>query len=103
MGRKSSKIAVKKGAADRERGRVFTKALHDVAKALKSGGPDPAANFLLKIALDRCRKFNVPKDNIERAIKKGSGEGGENYEDVTYEGYGAGGGFGGDGGGGGGE
>lgn len=89
MGRKSAKIAVKKGAADKARGQVFTKALHDVAKAIKSGGVDPGTNFLLKIALDRCKKFNVPKDNIDRAIKKGLGGDGEGYEDITYEGYGA--------------
>lgn len=88
MGRKSAKIAGKKGAADKARSLVFTKALHDVAIAVKSGGGDPTTNFLLKIALDRCKKFNVPKDAIERAIKKGSGGDGAGYEDVTYEGYG---------------
>ncbi len=89
MGRKSAKIAVKKGAADKARGQVFTKALYDVAKAVKSGGGgDPDTNFSLKIALERCRKFNVPKDNVERAIKKGLGGDSEGYEDVTYEGYG---------------
>jgi len=88
MGRKSSKIAVKKNAADRARSLVFTKALHDVAKAVKSGGPDVASNFLLKIALDRCKKFNVPKDNLDRAIKKGLGGDGEGYQDINYEGYG---------------
>lgn len=88
MGRKSAKIAGKKGAADRARGQVFTKALYDVAIAVKSGGGDPATNFLLKIALERCRKFNVPKDNIDRAIKKGTGGDSDGYEDTTYEGYG---------------
>ncbi len=91
MGRKSSKIAAKKGAADKAKSRIYSKALHDVAKAIKSGGPDPDTNFLLKIALDRCRKFNVPKDNIDRAIKKGSGEGGDDYNEINYEGYGPGG------------
>ena len=88
MGRKSAKIAAKKGAADRAKSQVYTKALHDVALATKSGGPDPDTNFLLKIALERCKKFNVPKDNVERAIKRGQGGDGEGYEDVTYEGYG---------------
>ena len=88
MGRKSAKIANKKGAADKARGQVFTKALHDVATATKSRGGDPSTNFLLKIALDRCKKFNVPKDNIDRAIKRGLGGDNEGYEDVTYEGYG---------------
>ena len=91
MGRKSAKIAAKKGAADKAKSRIYSKALHDVSLAIKSGGPDPATNFLLKIALDRCRKHNVPKDNIERAIKKGSGEGGDDYSDINYEGYGPGG------------
>lgn len=89
MGRKSAKIAARKGASDNAKSRVYAKALHDVAIAIKSGGVDAGSNFLLKIALDRCKKFNVPKDAIERAIKKGSGEGGAGYEDVNYEGYGA--------------
>ncbi|MCO4753192.1 MAG: YebC/PmpR family DNA-binding transcriptional regulator [Bacteriovoracaceae bacterium] len=91
MGRKSAKIAQKKGAADRVKSQIYTKALHDVAIAVKSGGGDPDTNFLLKIALERCRKFNVPKDNIDRAIKRGMGGEGEGYSDITYEGYGAGG------------
>lgn len=91
MGRKSAKIAQKKGAADRAKSQVYTKALHDVVTAVKNGGGDPESNFLLKVALERCRKFNVPKDNIERAIKRGMGGDGAGYEDITYEGYGAGG------------
>lgn len=91
MGRKSAKIANKKGAADRQKSLIYTKALHDVAIAVKNGGPDPETNFLLKIALERCKKFNVPKDNIERAITKGSGGDGEGYQDISYEGYGPGG------------
>ncbi|MBC75883.1 MAG: YebC/PmpR family DNA-binding transcriptional regulator [Halobacteriovoraceae bacterium] len=91
MGRKSAKIAAKKGAADRAKSQIYTKALHDVATAVKSGGGDPDTNFLLKIALERCKKFNVPKDNIDRAIKRGLGGDGEGYSDITYEGYGAGG------------
>lgn len=88
MGRKSAKIAAKKGAADKQRGQVFTRALKDVYKAAKSGGTDPASNFLLKVALERCKKFNVPKDNIERALKKASGPDGVGFEDINYEGYG---------------
>lgn len=91
MGRKSAKIANKKGAADKAKSLIYTKALRDVNIAVKSGGVDPEANFLLKIALERCKKFNVPKDNIDRAIKKAQGGDGSNYEDVTYEGYGPGG------------
>lgn len=91
MGRKSAKIAQKKGAADKAKSQIYTKALHDVVAAVKRGGGDPESNFLLKVALERCRKFNVPKDNIERSIKRGLGGDGEGYEDITYEGYGAGG------------
>lgn len=91
MGRKSAKIAVKKGAADKARSQVYTKALNDVIIAAKSGGGEIESNFLLKIAMERCKKFNVPKDNIDRAIKRGLGGDGEGYEDITYEGYGPGG------------
>ena len=88
MGRKSAKIAVKKGKADRARGSVYTKALKDVFIASKSGSPEVATNFLLKVAVERCKKFNVPKDNIDKAIKKGQGTDGVGYEDINYEGYG---------------
>ena len=88
MGRKSAKIANKKGAADKLKSQVYTKALKDVTISAKSGGADPETNFLLKIAIERCKKNNVPKDNIERAIKKGLGGDGAGYEDITYEGYG---------------
>ncbi len=91
MGRKSAKIAAKKGAADKARGQVFTRALKDVFLASKSGSGDPDTNFLLKVAIDRCKKFNVPKDNIDRAIKKGQGGDGAGYVDINYEGYGPGG------------
>lgn len=87
MGRKSAKIAARKGAADKARGQVFTRALKDVFMAAKKGGPDPATNFLLKVALERAKKYNVPKDNIDKAIKKSQGEGGAGYEDINYEGY----------------
>ena len=88
MGRKSAKIANRKGAADKLKSQVYTKALADVTIAAKSGGGDPETNFLLKVAIERSKKFNVPKDNIERAIIKGTGGDGQGYEDVTYEGYG---------------
>lgn len=91
MGRKSAKIAARKGAADKAKGQVYTRALKDVFLASKSGSGDPDTNFLLKVAIDRCKKFNVPKDNIERAIKKGQGGDGAGYEDINYEGYGPGG------------
>ena len=91
MGRKSAKIAMKKGAADKARGQVYTRALKDVFKASKGGSPDPASNFLLKVAIERAKKMNVPKDNIEKAIKKGQGSDGVGFEDINYEGYGPGG------------
>ncbi len=91
MGRKSAKIAAKKGAADKARGQIFTRALKDVFLASKSGSGDVETNFLLKVAVDRCKKFNVPKDNIDRAIKKGQGGDGVGYTDINYEGYGPGG------------
>ncbi|MGB0452934.1 MAG: YebC/PmpR family DNA-binding transcriptional regulator [Bacteriovoracaceae bacterium] len=88
MGRKSAKIADRKGAADRAKAQVYTKALHDVYIASKSGSDDVGTNFLLKVAVERCKKFNVPKDNVEKAIKKGQGSDGAGYEDINYEGYG---------------
>ncbi|MFT6071037.1 MAG: YebC/PmpR family DNA-binding regulatory protein [Bacteriovoracaceae bacterium] len=91
MGRKSAKIAVKKEKGDRARAQMYGRALKDVFIASKSGGPDVETNFLLKVAVERCKKFNVPKDNIDRAIKKGQGSDGVGYEDINYEGYGPGG------------
>ncbi len=91
MGRKSAKIANKKGANDKARSKIYTKVLHDVGTAAKNGGGDIDNNFLLRVAVERCKKCNVPKDNIDRAIKRGIGGDSEGYEDVTYEGYGPGG------------
>jgi YebC/PmpR family DNA-binding regulatory protein len=88
MGRKSAKIAGKKGAADRARSLIYTKALKEVTISAKSGGPDVESNFSLKVAIDRCKKANVPKDNIDRAIKKGLGNDQADWKDVNYEGYG---------------
>lgn len=88
MGRKSAKIAAKKGATDKAKAQVYARALKDVFKASKGGSADPGVNFLLKVAIERCKKFNVPKDNIEKAIKKGQGSDGDGYHDVNYEGYG---------------
>lgn len=88
MGRKSAKIAMKKGANDKAKGQLYTKMLKDVFIAAKSGGADPSTNFLLKVAVDRCKKFNVPKDNVDKAIKKSQGAGGADYQDINYEGYG---------------
>ena len=91
MGRKSAKIAARKGAADKAKALVYTKTLFEVTKAVKIGGDDPDTNFMLRVALGKCRKNNVPKDNIERAIKKGMGGDGDGYSEVIYEGYGPGG------------
>jgi YebC/PmpR family DNA-binding regulatory protein len=88
MGRKSAKIAGKKGAADRARSLIYTKALKEVTIAAKQGGEDMDSNFSLKVAVDRCKKANVPKDNIDRAIKKGMGNDQADWKDVNYEGYG---------------
>lgn len=91
MGRKWANIVTKKGAADKLRGQIYTKILFEVSRAVKSGGDDPSTNFLLKIALDKCKKNNVPKDNIDRAIKKALGGEDDGYQEVVYEGYGPGG------------
>lgn len=91
MGRKSAKIAARKGAQDRLRSQIYTKTLFEVTRAVKKGGEDPETNFMLRVALGKCRKSNVPKDNIERAIKKGLGSDGDGFSDINYEGYGPGG------------
>jgi len=88
MGRKWNNIKEKKGDQDRMRSALYARALRDVTKSVKQGGDEVASNFLLRIALEKCKKFNVPKDNIERAIKKGLGGDDEGYSDITYEGYG---------------
>jgi YebC/PmpR family DNA-binding regulatory protein len=81
-----------KGVADVKRGQVFTRLGREVSVAARAGGPDPEANPRLRLAIDRAREQNMPKDNIERAIKRATGEGGEGIiEEVVYEGYGPGG------------
>jgi YebC/PmpR family DNA-binding regulatory protein len=79
-----------KGVADAKRGQLFTKIGHELVIAVKESGPDPEANFRLRLILDKARQANMPKENIERAIKRGSGElkGAEVLEESTYEGYG---------------
>ena len=82
-------IAHKKGAADKKRGKLFGKLSRAIIVAAQHGGADPTMNLALRYAIDKARKNSMPKDNIERAIKKGCGDGtAENYEDVVYEGYG---------------
>ena len=79
-----------KGANDAKRGQLFTKLGHEIVIATREGGPDPEANFRLRLVLDKARQANMPKDNIERAIKRGSGElkGADDLQEVMYEGYG---------------
>jgi YebC/PmpR family DNA-binding regulatory protein len=89
---KWSTIKRKKGAADAKRGKIFTKLIREIATAAKMGGGDPDANPRLRLAIDKARSANMPKDNIQRAIQKGIGGGeGAAYEEVIYEGYGPGG------------
>jgi YebC/PmpR family DNA-binding regulatory protein len=90
---KWSSIKHKKGAADAKRGQLFTKLTRALIVAAKEGGPDPAANLSLQNAIEKARAASMPKDNIERAIARGSGTGGDAaaYEHISYEGYGPGG------------
>ena len=81
-------IKHKKGLADAKRGQKFTKLIKEISVAAKMGGPDPESNARLRTAVLKARTENMPKDNIERAIKKGSGEmDGAVYFELTYEGY----------------
>lgn len=85
-------IKRKKGAADAKRGAQFTKAAKEITVAAREGGGDPDGNARLRSAILAAKAMNVPNANIERAIKRGTGEiEGASYEEVTYEGYGAGG------------
>jgi YebC/PmpR family DNA-binding regulatory protein len=85
-------IKRKKGAADARRGKVFTKLIREIATAARLGGGEVDANPRLRLAVEKARAANMPKDNIERAIAKGTGAGeGSAFEEVTYEGYGPGG------------
>ena len=90
---KWSTIKRKKGAIDAKRGKAFTKIIKEITLAARLGGGDVEGNSRLRQAVIAAKEENMPKDNIERAIKKGlgSGEGSANYEEVTYEGYGPGG------------
>jgi YebC/PmpR family DNA-binding regulatory protein len=81
-----------KAAADAKRGAMFTKLIREITVAAKTGGGDPAGNPRLRTAIETARAASMPKDNIERAIKKGTGElEGVEYSEITYEGYGPGG------------
>ncbi len=85
---KWSTIKRKKGAEDARRGKIFTRIAREISVAARSGGGDPGTNATLRLAVEKARGANMPKDNIERAIKRGTGEleGGE-LEEVIYEGY----------------
>jgi YebC/PmpR family DNA-binding regulatory protein len=84
-------IMFRKGKQDKMRSKIFSKLAREITVAAKAGLPDPAANARLRLAIQNARAENLPKDNIERAIKKASGSDADNYEAVRYEGYGPGG------------
>jgi YebC/PmpR family DNA-binding regulatory protein len=87
---KWSSIKHKKGAADAKRGKLFSKLARAIIVAAREGGPDPASNLALQNAIEKARSYSMPKDNIERAVARGSGAGAdtETFEQVVYEGYG---------------
>jgi YebC/PmpR family DNA-binding regulatory protein len=85
---KWSTIKRKKAATDSKRGQVFTRVARELAIAAREGGGDPDSNFRLRLVMDKAKQANMPKDNIERAIKRGTGElKGESLEEMVYEGY----------------
>jgi YebC/PmpR family DNA-binding regulatory protein len=90
---KWSSIKHKKGAADAKRGKLFSKLSRAIIVAAKEGGPDPGGNLALQNAIEKARSYSMPKDNIERAIARGSGaeSDAQAFETVIYEGYGPGG------------
>jgi YebC/PmpR family DNA-binding regulatory protein len=88
---KFKNIQFRKGAQDKKRSKLFSKFAREITAAAKMGMPDPAMNPRLRTAVQAARAQNMPKDNIERAIKKSQESGGANYEEVRYEGFGAGG------------
>jgi YebC/PmpR family DNA-binding regulatory protein len=85
---KWSTIKRKKGALDAKRGKLFTKLIKEIAVAAREGGGDPEANPRLRLAVANAKGNNMPKDNIERAIKKATGADADEYVETTYEGYG---------------
>ncbi len=90
---KWSSIKHKKGAADAKRGKLFSKLSRAIIVAAKEGGPDPAGNLALQNAIEKARSYSMPKDNIERAIARGSGQDADaaTFETIVYEGYASGG------------
>ena len=85
---KWSTIKRKKGAADAKRGKIFTKIIKELMIAAREGGGDPESNARLRLAVQNAKGANMPKDNIERAIKKAVGSDAESYSETTFEGYG---------------
>ncbi|MGB8964915.1 MAG: YebC/PmpR family DNA-binding transcriptional regulator [Candidatus Cybelea sp.] len=82
-------IKLKKGKVDAQRGALFTKLSKEIILAAKGGSPDPESNYRLKMAVEKAREFNMPHENVKRAIARGSGQGGEReIEEIRYEGYG---------------
>jgi len=87
-----AQIKHKKAAKDAKRGKIFSKLVREIIVAVRQGGPDPTMNPRLRMVLDKAKQHNLPKENIERAIKRATGEeGGAQFEEVIYEGYGPGG------------
>ncbi len=84
---KWSTIKRKKGALDAKRGKIFTRLIKEIHVAVREGGSDQEANPRLRLAIQNAKGVNMPKDNIERAIKKGAGSDAEDYAEVTFEGY----------------
>jgi YebC/PmpR family DNA-binding regulatory protein len=85
-------IKHKKGATDAKRGKLWSKLSRAIIIAAKNGGGDPTMNLKLRYAIDKAREVSMPKDNIERAIKRGTGDmEGQHFEEITYEGFGPGG------------
>lgn len=89
---KWANIQHRKGAQDKKRGKLFTKLIREITVAARAGGGDPDSNPRLRLAIDKAKGQSMPKDNIERAVKRGSGQtDGDDYEEILYEGYGPGG------------
>src|SRR6266571_5810956 len=86
---KWANIQHRKGRQDAKRGKIFTRLIKEITVAARMGGGDPGANPRLRLAVDKAYENNMPKDNVERAIKRGTGDlEGVNYEEIRYEGYG---------------
>lgn len=85
---KWANIKHRKGAQDAKRGKIFTKIIKEISVAVKEGGDDPDSNPRLRTAIQNAKGVNMPRENVERAIKKASGSDAQSYIEVTYEGYG---------------